>query len=127
MMNKLRPITFADLYREFFQVLLLDRRRKGKVRGPVRYTFLTRAWLRTNVMFIYGENGSKFVPYFGKELPRKSFMRESRNKILGCVILYQWLKREQNSKLFLLNIFSKNGVNLSYISSEFDSNSVDQK
>ena len=93
-MNELRPTSSADLYGEFFQVPFLDGRIKEKVRGPVRHTFLTPPWLRTNAIFIYGENGSKSVPYSGKELPRKSFIRESGKKILGCATLYQWLKRE---------------------------------
>ena len=92
--ERLRVNEVMSVYGDFFGQLWLLAKDKFGWKGPILYERLTPNWLRGDVVFLHGPNGSLSIPCTHRVLPRKGFLKDRGQKIVGSSILAYWLQQE---------------------------------
>ena len=86
-----KPVAIVD--GDFFNSLHEKGHLPRMVTGRMTYFSLTPPWLRTPVVFVYGDNNNISAPFSNCESPRKNFLREEGKKLIECVIISIWLTK----------------------------------
>ena len=99
--------SFLQTFMENFPRPLSVRQTKKENKRTSQVQYINTSLSQEKSTFLHGENGNRSIPYSAGVLSRKSVIRESGNKILGCAILCQFIMREDSCADYLKPIFSK--------------------
>jgi len=112
MLGRLDVNGLANLYSTFFNALWTRGRTVRRVQGKMVYARLTPPWLTKNTIFMHGPSRNISLPCTINTLPSKNQVRERGKKMLACVILDSWMKKEGGSSLYLSSLLQEKGLSV---------------